>query len=57
MNTPANRANKRLVWHVRLRYFTTRVISAYEFEVRSVLHGQMSLAAVNQIYVFHDKPM
>ena len=24
-----------------------------EFDVRGVLHGQVSLAAVNQIYVFH----
>ena len=27
---------------------------ANEFGVRSVLHGQVSLAAVNQIYVFHE---
>ena len=25
-----------------------------EFDVRSILHGQVSLAAVNQIYVFHE---
>ena len=25
-----------------------------EFNVRSVLHGQVSLAAVNQIFVFHE---
>ena len=25
-----------------------------EFDVRSVLNGQKSLAAVNQIYVFHE---
>ena len=25
-----------------------------EFDVRSVLHGQVSLTAVNQIYVIHD---
>ena len=27
---------------------------ANEFDVRSVLHGQMSLAAVNQIPVIHE---
>ena len=27
---------------------------ANEFDVRSVLHGQVSLAAVNQIYVIHE---
>ena len=26
-----------------------------EFDVRSVLHGQVSLAAVNQIYVIHER--
>ena len=25
-----------------------------EFDVRSVLHGQVSLAAINQTYVFHE---
>ena len=48
-----------LVLHVRLRYgwlsITTPVsLLAKEFDVPSVLHGQMSLAAVNQIYVFHE---
>ena len=27
---------------------------ANEFDVRSVLHGQVILAAVNRIYVFHE---
>ena len=27
---------------------------ANEFDVRSVLHGQVSLAAVNQIHVIHE---
>ena len=27
---------------------------ANEFDVRSVLHGKVSLAAVNQIYVIHE---
>ena len=51
--------NKRLVLHVRIRCgslsFTTPVsLLANEFDVRSVLHGQVSLAAVNQIYIFHE---
>ena len=34
---------------------TTRVsLLANEFDVRSVLHGQVSLAAVNQISVIHE---
>ena len=32
----------------------TSVPSANEFDVRGVLHGQVSLAAVNQIHVFHE---
>ena len=48
-----------LVLHVRLRYgslsFTTPVsLLANEFGVRSILHGQVSLAAVNQICVIHE---
>ena len=31
----------------------TSVISG-EFDVRSILHGQVSLAAVNQIHVIHE---
>ena len=27
---------------------------ANEFDVRCVLHGQLSLSAVNQIHVFHE---
>ena len=55
----ANGANPRLVLHVRLRCdslsITTRVtLLANEFDVRSVLHGQVSLAAVNQICVNHE---
>ena len=59
-STPtANGANKKLVLHVRLRCgslsFTTPVsLLANEFDVRSVLNGQMSLAAVNQFCVFHE---
>ena len=55
----ANGANKRLILHVRLRCgslsITTPVpLLANELDIRSVLHGQESLAAVNQIYVFHE---
>ena len=52
-------ANKRLVLHVRLRCgslsITTPVsLLANEFEDRSVLHGQVRVAAVNQICVIHE---
>ena len=55
----ANGANKRLVLHVRLRRgslsITTPVsLLATEFDVPSVLHRQISLAAVNQICVIHE---
>ena len=48
-----------LVLHVRLGCgslsITTPVsLLANEFDVGSVLHEQVSLAAVNQIYVFHE---
>ena len=54
----ANGANKRLVLHVGLRcgsllIATTVSLLANLFDVRSVLHGQLSLAAVNQIHVVH----
>ena len=54
-----NGANKRLVLHVRIRCgslsITTPVsLLVNEFNVRSVLHGQVSLAAVNQIFVSHE---
>ena len=35
-------------------YATPVSFLAKEFDVRSVLHGQVSLAAFNQIYVFHE---
>ena len=55
----ANGANTRLVSHMRLRCgslsITTPVsLLANEFDVRSVLQGQVSLAAVNQICVIHE---
>ena len=51
--------NKRLVLHMRLRCGSlsiTKPVSLLvnEFNIRSVLHGQVSLAAVNHIYVFHE---
>ena len=53
-----NGANKMLVLHVRLRcgsLSVTKPVSflANKFDVRSVLHGQVSLAAINQIHVIH----
>ena len=49
----------RLVLHVRLRFgslsVTTRVtLLANKLDDRSVLHGQVNLAAVNQICVIHE---
>ena len=49
----------RLVLHLRLRYvllsITTPVsLLANEFDAWSVLHGQVSLAAVNQICEIHE---
>ena len=49
----------RLALNVRLRYgwlsITTSVsLLANEFNVQSLLHGQVSLAAVNQICVIHE---
>ena len=59
MNTESNEANKRLVLHVRLRCGWLSIITpvsvlANELDVRNVLHGQVSLADVIQIYVFHE---
>ena len=55
----SNGANKRLVLHVRLGCgslsITTLVsLLANEFDVRRVLHGQVSLAAVDQFVVIHE---
>ena len=54
-----NVANKRLALHVRLGCgllsITTPVsLLANELDVQSVLHGQVSLKAVNQICVIHE---
>ena len=48
-----------LVLHVRLGRGSLSITNpvsllANEFDVRSVLHGQVSLAAVNQICVNHE---
>ena len=58
MNRIANGANNKLFLHVGLgcgSLAITRPVSllANKFDVRSALHGQVSLTAVNQIYVFH----
>ena len=58
MNMDSQWRKTRIDLHVRLRCgslsITTLVsLLANEFDVQSVLHGQVSLAAVNQIYVFH----
>ena len=55
----ADGANKKLVLHMRLRFgslsITTQVsFLANEFDVRSVLHSHVSLAAFNQIHVIHE---
>ena len=48
-----------LVLHVRHRRGSLSITTpvsflANEFDVRSIMHGQVSLAAVNQIYVIHE---
>ena len=55
----ANGANKRFVLHVRLRFGSLSItppesLLMNELNVRSVLHGQVSFAAANQIYVIHE---
>ena len=59
LNSQYDGAIKRLVFHVQIMCgslsITTPVsLLANEFDVRSVLHEQMSLTAVNQNYVFHE---
>ena len=49
--------NKKLVLHLQIKCGSlslTESLLANEFDVRSVLHRQVSLAAVNYIYVFHE---
>ena len=52
-------ANKKLVLHVRLRCGSLSITTpvshlANEFDVRSELHGQVSLAAVDQFFAVHE---
>ena len=55
MNTTANGSNKRLVLHVRLRCGLLPITTpGNEFDVRSVLQGQVNLAAFNQMYIIHE---
>ena len=59
MNTDSQWNKQEAFLHVLLRCgslsITTPVsLLVNEFDVRSVLHGQVSLAAVNQIYVIHE---
>ena len=59
VNRTANGANKKLVLHVHLRCGSLSITTpvshlANEFDVRSELHGQVNLAAVNQIYDLHE---
>ena len=58
-NSQLEHGQQRLDLHERLRCGSlsiTRPVSflANEFNVRGVLHGQVSLAAVNQICVIHE---
>ena len=58
-NSQLERVQPMEQWHMRLRCgslsITTPVsLLANEFHVRRVLHGQASLAAVNQIFVIHE---
>ena len=58
-NGQLEHGHTRIVLHVRLRCVSlsiTTLVSllANKFDVRSVLHGQVSLAAVNQIRVIHE---
>ena len=49
----ANQFDVRIVFIVT-DLVTLTVLSANQFDVRIVLHGQVTLAAVNNIYVFHE---
>ena len=58
-NTDSQWSNKKLILHVRLRFGSLSITTPVsfltnEFDVRSILHRQVSLAAVNQIYVIHE---
>ena len=54
----ANGENTRLVFHMRLGCGSLSItipvsLMANEFDVRDVLHGQVSLAAVSHFFVIH----
>ena len=57
-NSQLDGANKKLVLHVQLGCTSLSITTPVsllpnEFDVQSVLHGQVSLAAVNQSFVIH----
>ena len=59
MNTHPMEQKNRFVLHVLLGYGTLSITTpvsllANELVVRSLLHRQVSLAAVNHIYVIHE---
>ena len=59
LNRTSNGANKRLVLHVQLGCGSLSItlpvsLLANEFDVQSVLHGQVSLAAANQMCVIRE---
>ena len=50
----ANEANKHVgIQRGTLSITTSVSLPANEYDVQGILHRQVSLAAVNQIYVFH----
>ena len=59
MNMNSQWNNQESCLHVRIGCGSLSItmpvsLLANEFDDRSVLHGQVSLAAVNHIYVFHE---
>ena len=59
MNTDSQWSKQEACLHVRLRCgslsITTPVsLLANEFDVRSAIHEQVSLAALKQVYVIHE---
>ena len=59
MNTDSQWSKQEVVLHVKLRCGSLSIITpvsllAKKLDVRSILHGQVSLAAVNQICVIHE---
>ena len=56
MNTDSHEAINRLVLHVKIRCGSLSITTPVgnEFDVRSILHGQVNLAAFNHIFVVHE---